>query len=315
MTKYNPCSKEFQEEAKRLGLTGSQYIKKLREEGKLVNTTKVRREIDNKRVQKRGYQNINEYNREIYHREDYIPVYKYNPCSKKFQEDAEKLGLTGLQYVQKLIKEGKLSNPIHIDRKKNQKLVEKNGCQNWSEYLDKCKQKLGYEDFNEYQKELSWNKGLKSPMSENDNCNSYLGVVIGEESSDKILIEIFGTIEKKMPYGNIGYDRIVKGRYKIDIKTSVLDNKLNRWTFDIYRNKTATHFLLIAFDNRDNLNIIHVWLIKGEDIIRGRKLSLFSCLTISNNEIYMRNFEQYDYINKLKCLEDIQNKIKETLHV
>lgn len=311
MANYNPCSKEFQEEAKRLGLTGSQYIKKLREEGKLVNTTEVRREADNKKAQKKGYRDIREYSHKLYHREDYIPVYKHNPCSKEFQEEAKKLGLTGFQYVQKLIKEGKLLNPTSIGRKKNQKLFEESDCKNSSEYRDKCKQKLGYENYNEYQRELSWNKGLKSPMSENDNCTSYLGVTIGEESADKILIELFGTIEKKMPYGNIGYDHIVKGGYKIDIKTSVLDNERNRFVFDIYHNKIATHFLLIAFDNRDNLSIMHIWLIKAEDIVRGRKLNLFSCLTIVNDDMYMRNFKQYDHINKLKCLKDIQDKLKE----
>lgn len=215
MTEYNPCSKQFQEEAKRLELTGSQYIRKLREEGKLVNPTEVRREADNKKAQKKGYKDIKEHNREIYreihHREDYIPVYKHNPCSKEFQEEAEKLGLTGFQYVQKLIKEGKLSNPTNIGRKRNQKLIKESCCQNSSEYRDKCKQKLGYKNYNEYQRELSWNNGLKSPMSENDCCTSYLGVIIGEKSSDKILIEIFGAIEKKMPYGNIGFDHIVKG--------------------------------------------------------------------------------------------------------
>lgn len=37
--KYNPISKEFQDEAKRLGLTGWQYHRKLVEEGKLPNPT------------------------------------------------------------------------------------------------------------------------------------------------------------------------------------------------------------------------------------------------------------------------------------
>lgn len=33
-------SKEFQDEAKRLGLTGNQLMQKYREEGKIVSTTK-----------------------------------------------------------------------------------------------------------------------------------------------------------------------------------------------------------------------------------------------------------------------------------
>lgn len=37
--------------------------------------------------------------------------YKYHPCSKEFQDEAKKLGLTGNQYHQKLVDEGKLLNP------------------------------------------------------------------------------------------------------------------------------------------------------------------------------------------------------------
>lgn len=33
---------------------------------------------------------------------------KYNPMSKEFQKDANRLGLTGNQYIQKLGEEGKL---------------------------------------------------------------------------------------------------------------------------------------------------------------------------------------------------------------
>ncbi len=42
--KYNPMSKEFQAEAKRLGLTGNQLILKYIHEGKLPDPTMVARE-------------------------------------------------------------------------------------------------------------------------------------------------------------------------------------------------------------------------------------------------------------------------------
>jgi hypothetical protein len=45
LSKYNPMSKEFQKEIKRLGLTGNQYIRKLREEGKLPNPSDRKEDI------------------------------------------------------------------------------------------------------------------------------------------------------------------------------------------------------------------------------------------------------------------------------
>ena len=41
--KYNPMSKEFQNECKRLGLTGYQYKLELIKEGKVINPTDIKR--------------------------------------------------------------------------------------------------------------------------------------------------------------------------------------------------------------------------------------------------------------------------------
>lgn len=55
--KYNPCSKELQDDAKRFGLNGYQYMRKLVEEGKLPNPTDVER---NYRVNKKGFNSYTE---------------------------------------------------------------------------------------------------------------------------------------------------------------------------------------------------------------------------------------------------------------
>lgn len=65
MLKYNPCSKEFQYEANMLGLTGYQYIQKLREEGKLPNTTEIDRKHREKLAIDNGFENHNEYQKEL----------------------------------------------------------------------------------------------------------------------------------------------------------------------------------------------------------------------------------------------------------
>jgi hypothetical protein len=62
---YNPCSKEFQDEARRLGLTGNQYIQKLRIEGKLPDISKIDREYREELSIDNGFENFNEYQKEI----------------------------------------------------------------------------------------------------------------------------------------------------------------------------------------------------------------------------------------------------------
>ena len=38
------------------------------------------------------------------------------------------------------------------------------------------------------------------------------------------------------------------------------------WAFNIGRNTTADYFLCLAFDNREDLNPLHAWLIPGSKI-------------------------------------------------
>lgn len=72
--KYNPMSKEFQDECKRLGLTGFQLIKKYKDEGKIISNSKANdkqhkvtdigcktyKEYKDKCAQKLGYENNSE---------------------------------------------------------------------------------------------------------------------------------------------------------------------------------------------------------------------------------------------------------------
>lgn len=115
----------------------------------------------------------------------------------------------------------------------------------------------GYKDWNEQRKIKRWNDGENIPIEFSNSSVSYKGVHLGEDIiTDPILIEIFGDIEKKMPYRNVGYDRIVKGGYKIDskLRTLIEDWKYNSygWKYYIDYNKIADYFLLIALDEKKN---------------------------------------------------------------
>lgn len=65
--KYNPISKEFQEKAKELGITGYQYHIKLINEEKLLNPTDVNRKNRTKTAINKGFNSYTEYNRHASH--------------------------------------------------------------------------------------------------------------------------------------------------------------------------------------------------------------------------------------------------------
>lgn len=100
---------------------------------------------------------------------------KYNPCSKEFQEEAKRIGLTGNQYIQKLINEGKLPNPTDIEHRRFEKFIKDSGCKGIKEYLDKLAQDAGFENSAERQKHKRYDKGECLPKEFNEDCSSHFG--------------------------------------------------------------------------------------------------------------------------------------------
>ena len=101
-------------------------------------------------------------------------------------------------------------------------------------------------------------------MYENKNCSTYLGVVIGERLCKHLFKDV-----KVMPYCNPGFDIICNKGMKIDVKTVCLSTNNNNWyswKFNIKNNKLADYFILVAFDNRRDLNVLHMWMIPGNEI-------------------------------------------------
>ena len=100
------------------------------------------------------------------------------------------------------------------------------------------------------------------PMSKNKECSCYLGVHVAE----RVLKHVFKDVET-MPHGNVGFDfRCNQGKL-IDVKAAcarIRGNKSPRWEFMIRYNKIADYFLCLAFDNREDLNPVHIWLLHAE---------------------------------------------------
>ena len=108
-----------------------------------------------------------------------------------------------------------------------------------------------------FQRALGFNNG----SVDNKNCSTYLGVTIAEQ----LLAKVFKNV-KRMHNGNKGFDIICNQGYKIDIKSSTKTKTRNAWIFKINCNRIADYFLCIAFDDRKNLNPLHLWLIPSDEI-------------------------------------------------
>ena len=226
--------------------------------------------------------------------------------SKEFQEEAKRLGLTGSQLIQKYREEGILD------------------ITNGNDYRDRLAQNRGFKDrFEMYKKKYEdnkdhilfdiqirrWKNEVCSPQWENENCATYLGVEIGERIVGRFVIPILvGNIEKEMPYGNPGYDFVTVDRVRIDVKAGCL--KYNeKLCYTIHYNNIANKFLLIGFDNRTNLNVIHMWLFSSNDNIRRGKFWKRDYLTITNKPKLLVEFENYE-VTSMFNLDELSSKIK-----
>jgi len=98
----------------------------------------------------------------------------------------------------------------------------------------------------------------KISMHENKDCSQYLGIHITEAVVDMSFVDAV-----RMPNNNHGYDLVCRIGAKIEIKGACL-NKAGGWHFNIGRNNIAEYFMLVAYDDRKNLNIMHAWFIPGE---------------------------------------------------
>lgn len=137
----------------------------------------------------------------------------------------------------------------------------------------------------------------KRPFNENKECAVFLGVHVAEQ----VLSRVFKDVEI-MPFGNPGYDFICKSGKRIDVKSSCLqkNHKKTTWFFNIKKNKIADFFLCLAFDNREDLNPLHAWLIPGS------KLNNLVSTSISPSRIHKWDTYKLDISKMAACCDIIR---------
>lgn len=173
--------------------------------------------------------------------------------------------------------------------------------------LDRWAQSKGYEDFADYSRERNWNKGISSPMSENEDCAVYLGIHIAE----RVLSKVFEDV-KRMSINNHGFDFICKKGYKIDVKSATVNRPTSNgaWSFGINHNDIADYFLLIGFDDRENLEPMHIWLFKKDEMIRGKPFHMRKGFSMEDNPINLEVYNPWELTDKLEKMKECCDKLK-----
>lgn len=321
MTYYNPMSKEFQDECKRLGITGNELIVRYRYDRKPTNVEYIIRKFKNENKDKKIYAII----RRTSNQSAWEFRLKRNGIFI-FDNNTTHLMLVGLSSIENKLPDHVWLIPIDKCENKNSIIITDNTKQllifrefeiteklfnkkieydekGTTKYYQELAKKDGFDNIKEWFKWKDETVGKSLP--ENTNCTAHIGTA-GENTSDQMLIELFGGLERNIPlYGN-GYDRIVKGGFKVDIKVRSLRYKENHgwigFSFEIDYNKKTDYFLLIGIDNLIDRNIMYIWLIHKDEIIRGKKFYSRVSFNITNKENYISKLQKYEVKNRLKTV-------------
>ena len=99
---------------------------------------------------------------------------------------------------------------------------------------------------------------------------AFLGCYVAENVLSKVFKDV-----KSMPFNNPGYDFVCNHGKKIDVKSGCTVKRTLQswqkkgaptWKFTINKNTVADYFLCLAFDDREKLTPLYMWLIPGNEI-------------------------------------------------
>lgn len=177
------------------------------------------------------------------------------------------------------------------------------GFKNYCDYLDYLAKGKGYLSLNEYNKKMYWDRGDHEPMESNEDCSYYLGIVNAEmKIAREILPKKIGEIIFESPINFPGYDFICKNEFlpscslkeiKIDVKSSCLYESL-KLCFKVLFNRVPDYFLNIAFDNRIDLSVLHIWLFHRDELIRGMPYYKRDKIYFTNKYKFLLPFKRYE---------------------
>jgi len=139
-------------------------------------------------------------------------------------------------------------------------------------------------------------KNGQIPMNENKKCPVYFGVYFVEGA----LCNMFNNVIR-MPYGNPGFDFICNRDKKIDSKGACTRKNTISWEFTINYNTIADYFICVAFDNRQDLNPLHIWMLPGD------KFNHLKTASISKNTLHKWSKYEQPINEMIACCNERRN--------
>lgn len=269
-----------------------------------------------------------------------------HPCGKEFQDDVKKFRFdNGNEYISWMQQNGILNSPARIRDRYYQDM----GFKNRQDFENYDARRLGFEDeaerFRECKKEWTrrdnWNRGITEPMEINEKCSVHFGIFTGEYTYKRFLLAIFEYAKWNGGYRDRGIDFICKDprhefidkypqfklernkEYNIQLKVRCLvyaPDSSPRWNFhvDTYnnfaidRNNIPDYFIFSAWDDRNNLEPLHIWMIHKDEMVRigrnrinKRVLWNRTGLSIYDSQRSLSEFEKYELKNELKILKKL----------
>ena len=136
-------------------------------------------------------------------------------------------------------------------------------------------------------------------MNEDRYCSAFLGIHVTEE----VLCRVFKNVER-MPTNTPGYDFVCSSGYLVDSKSSCMmkNGGIPKWHFHINNNTIADYFILLAFDNRESLTPLYLWMIPGHI------LNHLTTTSISKSTIDKWDKYRLDINKVVRCCDTIRNE-------
>ena len=183
--------------------------------------------------------------------------------------------------------------------------------------------------FAEYDKKLDHNTYGSLPQEENIDCPLYFGQYIEEKYVSQIFED---PVPFTFPIDELGritdtrkpYDFLCKQGFKIKhvascLRTRKSDNKeidvgsdRKYWGWLIRRNPIPDYWMISGWDNRESLEPLFVWMIKGHEEFltqmmydKGHQFYDRDSFTIYFNEKGIKKMKKYEVTDKLDQLKDV----------
>lgn len=182
----------------------------------------------------------------------------------------------------------------------------------------------GYEKYGDYLKNTPYNRERHYGMEDDKYCPHYIGLFIEKEYVMKAFEDpipnpitaghSFDGKTKKWDWkckNNILVKHIASCLYyRIKIDQNGLEYEWEGWQYLIDRNDKTDYFLLSGWDDRENMDLLILWLINKDEEVRGRPFWDRKSFSIRiDQDDQLKEMQKYEVRDKLLKIKELCNRV------